>query len=117
MTKEGSDYWDRAERTYNQKIDNVESQITTILKTKLSQAKNANEMFRVFHIFNALFTRPKIKGAIQEYQIELLRKVEKDIEVLRDKLLNNQTSEQHQSTMWNKIRGFPAISNKILWTE
>jgi dynein heavy chain 1 len=46
-------------------------------------------MFRVFHIFNALFTRPKIKGAIQEYQIELLRKVEKDIEVLRDKLLNN----------------------------
>jgi dynein heavy chain 1 len=64
ISKEGNDFWDRAERTYNQKIDNVESQITTILKTKLSQAKNANEMFRVFHIFNALFSRPKIKGAI-----------------------------------------------------
>jgi len=47
-------------------------------------------MFRVFQIFNALFTRPRIRGAIQEYQIQLLIKVEKDIEILRDKLLNNQ---------------------------
>jgi dynein heavy chain 1 len=95
----------------------VESQITSILKAKLSQAQNANEMFRVFQIFNALFTRPRIRGAIQEYQIQLLIKVEKDIEILRDKLLNNQNQEQHQSTMLNRIRGFPDISNKIIWTK
>jgi dynein heavy chain 1, cytosolic len=59
----------------------------------LSRAQNANEMFRVFQIFNALFARPRIRGAIQEYQIQLLIKVEKDIEVLRDKLLNNQNQE------------------------
>jgi dynein heavy chain 1 len=95
----------------------VESQITSILKAKLSQAQNANEMFRVFQIFNALFTRPRIRGAIQEYLIQLLIKVEKDIEILRDKLLNNQNQEQHQSTMLNRIRGFPDISNKIIWTK
>jgi len=95
----------------------VESQITSILKAKLSQAQNANEMFRVFQIFNALFTRPRIRCAIQEYQIQLLIKVEKDIEILRDKLLNNQNQEQHQSTMLNRIRGFPDISNKIIWTK
>jgi dynein heavy chain 1 len=89
ISKEGFDLWDQTERTYNLKIDKVESQITSILKAKLSQAQNANEMFRVFQIFNALFTRPRIRGAIQEYQIQLLIKVEKDIEVLRDKLLNN----------------------------
>ena len=90
ISKEGIDLWDQTERTYNLKIDKVESQITSILKAKLSQAQNANEMFRVFQIFNALFARPRIRGAIQEYQIQLLIKVEKDIEVLRDKLLNNQ---------------------------
>jgi dynein heavy chain 1 len=104
-------------RTYNLKIDKVESQITSILKSKLSQAQNANEMFRTFQIFNALFTRPRISGAIQEYQIQLLIKVEKDIEILRDKLLNNQNQEQHQSTMLNRIKGFPDISNKIIWTK
>lgn len=117
ISKEGFDLWDQTERTYNLKIDKVESQITSILKAKLSQAQNANEMFRVFQIFNALFTRPRIRGAIQEYQIQLLIKVEKDIEILRDKLLNNQNQEQHQSTMLNRIRGFPDISNKIIWTK
>lgn len=67
ISKEGFDLWDQTERTYNIKIDKVESQITLILKAKLSQATNANEMFRVFQIFNALFTRPRIRGAIQEY--------------------------------------------------
>jgi len=90
ISKEGCDEWERTERTYNLKIDKVESQITSILKAKLSKAQNANEMFRVFQIFNALFTRPRIRGAIQEYQIQLLIKVEKDIEILREKLLNNQ---------------------------
>jgi len=69
ISKEGFDQWDQTERTYNNKIDKVESQITSILKNKLSLATNANEMFRVFQIFNALFTRPRIRGAIQEYQI------------------------------------------------
>lgn len=117
ISKEGGDIWDQTERTYNVKIDKVESQITSILRAKLSQAQNANEMFRVFQIFTALLTRPRIRGAIQEYQIQLLIKVEKDIEVLRDKLLNNQNKEDHQSTMLNRIRGFPDISNKIIWTK
>jgi dynein heavy chain 1 len=88
ISKDGCELWEQTERTYNVKIDKVESQITSILKAKLSQAQNANEMFRVFQIFNALFTRPRIRGAIQEYQIQLLIKVEKDIEILRGKLLS-----------------------------
>jgi dynein heavy chain 1 len=104
ISKEGFDLWEQTERTYNMKIDKVESQITAILRSKLSQAQNANEMFRVFQIFNALFTRPRIRGAIQEYQNQLLSRVEKDIDLLRDKLLNNQNQEQHQSTMLNRIR-------------
>jgi len=37
--------------------------------------------------------------------------------VLREKLLNNQNQEDHQSSMLNRIRGFPNVSNKIIWTK
>ncbi|KIK51248.1 hypothetical protein GYMLUDRAFT_982366 [Collybiopsis luxurians FD-317 M1] len=44
-------------------------------------------MFRVFERFNALFVRPKIRGAIQEYQTQLIDSVKEDIKHLHDKLL------------------------------
>jgi dynein heavy chain 1 len=68
ITKEGSEIWEATRKTYDLKIDKVESQITASLRDKLASAANANEMFKVFSIFNALFTRPRIRGAIQEYQ-------------------------------------------------
>ncbi len=41
-------------------------------------------MFRVFSKFNALFFRPRIKGAIQEYQTQLIERVKEDIRALHD---------------------------------
>mmetsp|Transcript_20729 Transcript_20729/g.31824 ORF Transcript_20729/g.31824 Transcript_20729/m.31824 type:complete len:145 (+) Transcript_20729:1732-2166(+) len=69
-------------------------------------------MFRVFQIFNALFTRPRIRGAIQEYQTQLLIQVEKDIQVLQDKLLRRQEVD---SQSYGKIKSFPETSNNIIW--
>ena len=43
-------------------------------------------MFRVFSKFNALFVRPKIRGAIQEYQTQLIDSVKEDIKRLHDKV-------------------------------
>jgi dynein heavy chain 1 len=54
-----------AVKKYDSRIDRVESQITARLRERLAAAKNANEMFRVFSKFNALFFRPRIRGAIQ----------------------------------------------------
>ena len=67
VSKEGTDQWEQTKKTYELKIDKVESQITASLRDKLASAVNSNEMFKVFSIFNALFTRPRIRGAIQEY--------------------------------------------------
>lgn len=74
-------------------------------------------MFRVFQIFNALVTRPRIAGAIREYQIQLLIKVEADIEILREKLLNNQGLEQNQTSTLGRPRGFPDLANRLIWTK
>ena len=72
-------------------------------------------MFKVFSGFNALFTRPRIKGAIQEYQNQLLLQVKKDIQALKEKLLTDGGNEQ--SNKLSNVRDFPSISNKITWAK
>ena len=70
---------------YDERIDRVEARITARLRDQLGTAKNANEMFRIFSRFNALFVRPHIRGAIREYQAQLIQRVKDDIESLHDK--------------------------------
>ena len=65
--------------------DRVETSITAHLRDQLGTAKNANEMFRIFSRFNALFVRPHIRGAIREYQTQLIQRVKDDIEALHEK--------------------------------
>lgn len=62
-----------------------QTRITARLRDQLGTAKNANEMFRIFSRFNALFVRPHIRGAIREYQTQLIQRVKDDIESLHEK--------------------------------
>lgn len=74
ITKEGCEAWDAAVKRYEERIDRVETRITAHLRDQLGTAKNANEMFRIFSRFNALFVRPHIRGAIREYQTQLIQR-------------------------------------------
>ena len=58
---EGSEIWTAAETAYNERVSRVENQIIARLRDRLGTARNANEMFRVFSKFNALFVRPKVQ--------------------------------------------------------
>ena len=105
ISKEGIDSWEAAMKRYDDRIDRVEARITSRsellglftcpnslhlikeplknlisfffirLRDQLGTAKNANEMFRIFSRFNALFVRPHIRGAIREYQTQLIQRV------------------------------------------
>lgn len=70
---------------YEERIDRVESRIAARLRDQLGSARNANEMFRIFSRYNALFVRPHIRGAIREYQTQLIQRVKEDIENLHKK--------------------------------
>ena len=85
ISKEGTEGWEAALRRYEERIDRVETRITARLRDQLGTAKNANEMFRIFSRFNALFIRPHIRGAIREYQTQLIQRVKDDIEALHEK--------------------------------
>ncbi|WVQ73635.1 hypothetical protein IAR50_003215 [Cryptococcus sp. DSM 104548] len=115
VSPEGSEIWYTAETAYNDRVARIENQIISRLRDKLATARNAQEMFRVFSKFNTLFVRPKIRGAIQEYQTRLIESVKEDIRQLRQKFTANYRNSQayHMSQM----RDFPSVSSAIIWAR
>ena len=100
---------------YEERIDKVEARITTRLRDQLGTAKNANEMFRIFSRFNALFVRPRIRGAIREYQKLLIGLVKTDIESLHDKF---KVQYRHsKASKMSKVRDLPPLCGSIIWAK
>lgn len=93
----------------------MENQIISRLREQLGSARNANEMFRVFSKFKALLARPKIKGAVSEYQTQLLESVKTDIGFLHTKFTQGyQNSEAYQLS---RVRDYPPLAGAIIWTQ
>ncbi len=113
LSKEGQEKWQDVRNHYDNKVERVENQLTTQLREQLARAKNANEMFRVFSRFNALFFSPRIAGAVQEYQSQLLVTVRKDIESLRNKFL--QKYEESSAAKLTEVRDMPFVFGQITW--
>jgi dynein heavy chain 1 len=115
LTLDGTELWVAAENSYNDRIAQVENAIIAKLRERLAKASTANEMFRVFSKYNALFVRPKIRGAIQEYQTQLIENVKTDIASLHDRFkLQYGNSEAHAMA---QLRDLPPISGAIIWAR
>ncbi|XP_072172912.1 cytoplasmic dynein 1 heavy chain 1-like [Diadema setosum] len=115
VSKEGGEAWEAAMKRYDERIDRVETRITARLRDQLGTAKNANEMFRIFSRFNALFVRPHIRGAIREYQTQLIQRVKDDIESLHDKF--KVQYPQSKACKMSKVRDLPPVSGSIIWAR
>lgn len=115
VSDEGTEIWVTAENAYNERVARVENQIISRLRDRLGTARNANEMFRVFSKFNALFVRQKIRGAISEYQTQLIDSVKEDIKRLHDKFKTQYRFSEayHMSQM----RDLPPIAGAIIWAR
>ena len=112
---EGTEIWVQAEMTYNERTARVENSIIARLRDRLATAKTANEMFRVFSKFNTLFVRPKIRGAISEYQTQLIESVKRDISSLHGRFkLQYGHSEAHAMA---QLRDLPSVSGAIVWAR
>nr|POE72457.1 dynein heavy chain, cytoplasmic [Quercus suber] len=111
-SQEGERLWTQAEAAYNERTARVENSIIARLRDRLAVAKSANEMFRVFSKFNALFVRPKIRGAIAEYQVQLINNVREDIEALQSRFTHQYgQSEAHAMA---QLHDLPPISGAII---
>lgn len=81
----------------------------------LGTAKNANEMFRIFSRFNALFVRQHIRGAIREYQTQLIQRVKDDIEALHEKF--KVQYPQSKACRMSGVRDIPPVAGSIIWAK
>ncbi|CAB3376335.1 Hypothetical predicted protein [Cloeon dipterum] len=115
ITREGNEAWEAAVRRYEERIDRVEARITARLRDQLGTAKNANEMFRIFSRFNALFVRPHIRGAIREYQTQLIQRVKDDIEALHEKF--KVQYPQSKASRMSGVHDLPPVSGSIIWAR
>ncbi|KAK9349302.1 dynein heavy chain, N-terminal region 1-domain-containing protein [Lipomyces starkeyi] len=115
VSPEGTEIWIAAENAYNERTSRIEDSIIVKLRDRLATAKTANEMFRVFSRFNALFIRPKIRGAIQEYQAQLIDNVKADIQSLHSRFIDQYAnSEAYQMAT---VRDIPPVSGAIIWVR
>ena len=115
VTDDGKERWVRAENLYNERTTRVENSIISRLRDRLATAKTANEMFRVFSKFNALFVRPKIRGAIQEYQNQLMDHVKHAINGLHERY--KQQYAHSEAHAMSQIRDLPPVSGAIIWAR
>jgi dynein heavy chain 1, cytosolic len=112
---EGTQLWVQAEMQYNERTSRVENSIIARLRDRLATAKTANEKFRVFSKFNALLVRPKVRGAISEYQTQLLDNVKDDIASLHERF-KQQFSNSETSLMFH-LRDLPPVAGSIIWVR
>ncbi|XP_063902548.1 cytoplasmic dynein 1 heavy chain 1-like [Zophobas morio] len=118
LSEEGTSWWASSMSHYNSKVNGVETKIISYLRDQLGKARNANEMFRIFSKINALFVRPRIREAIQEYQSKLIQKVKEDIRSLQKKCAAEEGRDSYNSSLAAKmgsIRDLPPLSGRIIW--
>ena len=76
LSKQGKNQLVKALAEYNVEINSVEKEIIMKIRDLLGSTKGYNEMFKVFTRFSSLMKKSEVKTAIQEYQNQLLKKVQ-----------------------------------------
>lgn len=115
VSSEGMAAWKNLRKTYDLCIDRVEGRIINSLTSRLSATSNADEMFRVFSKYNALFFRPRIRSAVQQFQMQLIENVKEDVSNLQAKFRAHYAYSEASCT--SKLRDIPPIAGAVLWAK
>eukprot|EP01134_Creolimax_fragrantissima_P000215 CFRG0215T1 len=113
LSEEGSKAFALAQEEYARRVDHVETAIAVKFREQLTVAQTSQEMFRIFSKYTALFFRPRIRGAIQEYQIPLLKRVKDDIGGLQNTFKIEY--ENTQAARMSALRDIKPKAGRILW--
>ncbi|KAH3681221.1 hypothetical protein WICPIJ_007804 [Wickerhamomyces pijperi] len=103
--------WSLAKRVYEKRLESVEDGIISDLKISLEKTTSSNEMFSVFSNFQSLLERPRIRGAVHDYQSQLLAIIKGEIDELQS-TFNNKSLDFSQLA---KLRDFPSVAFNIVW--
>ncbi|KAI9911312.1 hypothetical protein PsorP6_009030 [Peronosclerospora sorghi] len=111
----GMTAWKNLRKAYDLCIDRVEGRIISSLTSRLSATSNADEMFRVFSKYNALFFRPSIRNAVQQFQMQLIENVKEDVSSLQAKFRAHYAYSE--ASRASKLRDIPPIAGAVMWAK
>ncbi|RHY29832.1 hypothetical protein DYB32_004823 [Aphanomyces invadans] len=115
VSVDGSDAWKQARKTYDLCIDRVEGSIIHSLTTRLNNTSTADDMFRVFSKYNPLFFRPRIRTAVQQFQMRLIENVKEDVTELQAKFRAHYNYSE--ASRMSKLRDIPPIAGAVMWSK
>ncbi|CAK4126621.1 unnamed protein product [Aphanomyces euteiches] len=115
VSVDGTETWKQARKTYELCIDRVEGCIITSLTTRLNNTSTADEMFRVFSKYNPLFFRPRIRTAVQQFQMRLIENVKEDVTELQAKFRAHYNYSE--ASRMSKLRDIPPIAGAVMWSK
>ena len=105
--------WNMTEAIYLEKIGNIEVERINSLKSELEKATTTNQMFATFKAHQKILSRPRIRGALIEYQIKLIESVYVEVVELNDLFLSSSKSCFQLAA----TRDIPEVSAKIMWAK
>jgi dynein heavy chain 1, cytosolic len=107
--------WNSSIQQYERKLEKIEERIIRILEERLHEAKTADEMFRIFSLFNPLFFRPAVRNAVNSFRTTLMKSVREDVKKLQDKF-RLRYDESHEK-ITAELRDIPPLSGRIIWAR
>ena len=111
----GCSTWLSTMNLYEKRLEKVEEHITATLSSQLVSASSADEMFRIFSLFNPLFFRPTIKNAVHSFRSDLVKNVREDVKRLQEKF--KQRYDESSERITADLRDIPPLSGRILWAK
>lgn len=107
--------WVTARQAYEKRLEKIEEHIISLLEEQLSTAKTADDMFRVFSVFNPLFFRPNIRAAVNSFRTSLVKNVREDVKRLQEKFRLRYDESLERTTA--DLRDIPPLSGRIIWAR
>ena len=115
LTPNGMSLWLSAQDVYERRLEKVELQMTRLLETRLNNSKSAEDMFRVFAIFNPLFFRSAIRNAVNSFRTSLVKNVAQDVSRLQAKFKLRYDESLEKQTA--DLRDIPPLAGQIIWAK
>eukprot|EP01083_Nonionella_stella_P096780 272139_1 len=114
-TKIQANEWEQCVQAYETKIQEVENEIQTMIRSEMQAATTPREMFRVCEKYNKLFVRDRIRNAVWEFQEELLKNVQEEIKHLQSRY--RQRYNKIPASRLSLLRDIPAVSGEVIWCK
>jgi dynein heavy chain 1, cytosolic len=113
LTPKGQMHLDQALEDYSYQMETLEERLAKLLRDKLAACADAEDMFAVFARFHLLLTRPRVRAAVKEFQVQLITTVASAIHKLQSKFVCKY--EETAAARLSRLRGIPPVAGKILW--